>query len=64
MAIGLNGQGKIMHEKPLNRTAPPPLPTTALPLLPEGQAGGALEAGVTRIRAADTENVVPLHHIV
>ena len=50
-----SGWGKIMHEKPLNRTAPPP----ALPLAPE--AGGA---GSVRVLAADLANVVPPHYVV
>lgn len=55
--------GKIMHEKPLNRTAPAAsqLPTrTGLEELQHPQS----EVGTVRVRAMDTENVVPAHHIV
>ena len=52
-----SGWGKIMHEKPLNRMAPPPVaPLAGGP----GEGGGV---GSIRVRAADIA-VVPSHHIV
>lgn len=52
-----------MHEKPLNRTAPPALESiirTESVGLQREQEG----VGIVRVRAMDTENVVPPHHVV
>ena len=51
--------GKIMHEKPLNRTAPP---WAARPARRAGLSGAG--AGLVRMRAEDTLNVVPLRQVV
>lgn len=58
-----NEWGKIMHEKLLNRTAPTVLQSSARTGLEKLQQSDD-EVGIVNVRAMDTENVVPPHHIV
>ena len=58
-----NNWGKIMHEKPLNRSVPPVMQPSAN-LGPQNLSQAREGAVTVRVRIADTENVVPPHHVV
>jgi hypothetical protein len=53
--------GKIMHEKPLNRTAPAVLQSASGQEELQHPHDGV---GTVHVRAMDTENIVPPHHVV